>query len=148
MTFRPVAPGDAAFLAELAAARWSELPLPGLAELQDRAQRREYVDRWGSEGEHVVLADDTPIGRVWWADDDGRRIVDIVLLPSMQGRGIGSGVVAALVADAGDRTVRLSVEHTKAAWRRQLERLGFAETSSDGVFADLARPGGTQLPEV
>ena len=140
-TFRPVRPDDAPLLARLARARWSNLPLPELAELQDRAQRSEYSARYGSFGEHVIVVDGVPLGRVWWSDDaTDRRIVDIALLPEAQGRGTGPAVVASLVAGAGNRSTRLSVEHSNPRWRSQLEAMGFVEASSDSVRAELVRP--------
>jgi len=143
LTFRPVDAGDAPLLARLTEARWGWLPDPRLAELQERAQRQAYVARYGADGEHVVLLDDVPVGRVWWCDDPADRwIVDAVLLPEARSRGLGTKVFATLVASAGDRTVRCSVERTKPRWQHALERLGFTEVSHDDVYAQIVRPPG------
>lgn len=141
LELRPVTEGDTTFLAGLAAARFAHLPLPELAELQDRAQRRQYVERWGPDGEHLVLLDGVPVGRVWWADDAGGcEIIDVALLPDAQGRGLGTAVVAELVAGAGGAAVHLTVDRSKSGWQRSLERLGFVETGGDEVDVRLTRP--------
>jgi hypothetical protein len=148
LTFRRVEPADGPFLTELAVARWAHLPLPELAELQDRAQRREYVDRFGVDGEHLVLLDGMPVGRAWWSDSDaGRWIVDVALLPTVQRRGVGTSVFKVLIAGAGGRAVYCSVEASMGGWRGQLEQLGLVETSSDEFYVSLARPASLQAPE-
>lgn len=140
VTYRLVRPDDADLLARIAQARWSNLPLPELVELQDRAQRREYVARFGDAGEHVILEDGAAVGRVWWSDDGVERsIVDVALLPEARGRGIASSVVASLVVEAGDRVTRCSVDHTNARWRSQLEAMGFVEVAADEVRSELVR---------
>jgi GNAT superfamily N-acetyltransferase len=113
---------------------------PELAELQDRAQRREYSAAPGSAGEHVVVVDGVAVGRVWWADELGERLIlDVALLPESRGQGIGSQIVAQLVESAGARPVRLAVEHHNAGWRAHLERRGFVAVGSDAARTTLVR---------
>jgi GNAT superfamily N-acetyltransferase len=144
---RPAGPGDGALLERLASRRWADLEAaaPGLAEMQDRAQRRECGAVPGSAGEHVVLVDDVPVGRAWWADDASERwILDLAMIPEAQQRGIGSQLVAQLVAGAGGRRVRLRVEHRSARWRAHLERCGFLAVATDEFGTTLVlEPGGS-----
>jgi GNAT superfamily N-acetyltransferase len=139
---RPVVPSDDALLAALARSRWSHLPLPELIDLQDRAQRAAYIEQWGAAGDHIIEVDGLAVGRVWWADTaTGRTIVDLALLPNLRGAGIGSQVVAELVAEAGDRAVHCTVDITQRAWYDQLVRLGFCDVGGDDVLRHLTLPG-------
>lgn len=142
LAFRPVADEDRSFLEALASSRWSHLPLPELAEMQDRAQRTAYLSQFGPDGEHIVLADGEAVGRVWWADEDGvRQIVDLCLVPSHQRAGLGSAVFAALVESAAGRRVCCTVDRSLGAWRRALEAMGFSETAGDEMNVVLTHPG-------
>jgi GNAT superfamily N-acetyltransferase len=138
---RPVTAQDQAFLAALAQSRWSGLPLPELAAMQDRAQRAAYVSEYGAGGEHLVIVDGEPVGRAWWADrDKTREIVDVALLPSAQHQGIGSRVFTDLIAGAGGHRVICTVDRSKTRWLDHLFGLGFVEVSGDVLNANLERP--------
>jgi GNAT superfamily N-acetyltransferase len=139
---RPVVPSDDALLAALARSRWSHLPLPELVDLQDRAQRAAYTEQWGAAGDHVIEVDGEAVGRVWWADTaTGRTIVDLAVLPSLRGAGIGTQVVTELISAAGSRPVHCTVDLTQRAWYDQLLRLGFHEAGGDDVLRHLTLPG-------
>jgi GNAT superfamily N-acetyltransferase len=141
--FRSVVRSDDALLSSLARSRWSHLPLPELIDLQDRAQRAAYIEQWGAAGDHIIVVDGEPVGRVWWADTaTGRTIVDIAVLPSQRGAGVGTQVVKELVAGAGARAVHCTVDLTQRAWYDQLVRLGFCDVGGDDVLRQLTVPGG------
>jgi GNAT superfamily N-acetyltransferase len=140
--FRSVVPSDDALLTTLARSRWSHLPLAELIDLQERAQRAAYIERWGAAGDHIIEVDGEAVGRVWWVDTvAGRTIVDLALLPNLRGVGIGTQVVKELIAEAADRAVHCTVELTQRAWFDQLVRLGFCEVGGDDVLRHLTLPG-------
>ncbi|NEW90854.1 GNAT family N-acetyltransferase [Rhodopseudomonas sp. BR0M22] len=67
---------------------------------------------------------------------DGLRLVDIALLPSAQGRGIGREVIGGLVRAAGKmglRRLTLSVQPSNDRARRLYLRLGFVETGGEAL---------------
>ena len=141
LDLRPVIAADTEILAALAADRWGHLPLPELATLQDRAQRAAYTEAWGPQGEHIVVVAGRPVGRVWWADDPvSRWIIDVAVLSSEQRSGLGTRVVALLIAGAGGRAVRLSVARADHRWHARMLDLGFQETASDPLIVGLVRP--------
>jgi GNAT superfamily N-acetyltransferase len=142
LTLRRVDERDSAFLAALAADRWASVPLPELAAMQDRAQRRSYAAEYGPDGEHLVLLDGEAVGRAWWADrGDLRRILDVAFLSSIQRRGLGSEVIQELIASApsGCR-VRCMVDRAKVRWHQHLLDLGFVEVDTDDLNVTLERP--------
>jgi ribosomal protein S18 acetylase RimI-like enzyme len=139
--FRRVTAQDREFLSALALSRWSALPIPGLAAMQDRAQRAAYVNEYGPDGEHLVIVDGEPVGRAWWADDgETREIVDVALIPSAQRQRLGSRIFTDLIAGAEGRRVTCTVDRSKTRWLDNLRRLGFTEVSGDALNANLERP--------
>jgi RimJ/RimL family protein N-acetyltransferase len=137
-----VEPADSAFLLELfRSQRAPELAAAGLppAEVEQligfqfESQRRTYAAAAGEDGHRIVLFEGAPVGRLWLAeDDDSIRLVDIVLVPGAQGRGIGTEVIGRVLADASrrSRSVRLSVSRCNEGGLRLYERLGFRIVAS------------------
>jgi ribosomal protein S18 acetylase RimI-like enzyme len=64
---------------------------------------------------------------------DEVRLVEIMVLPALRGRGIGTAVVREILAAGGDagKPVRLSVNPMNHAAIRLYERLGFRRTGGD-----------------
>jgi ribosomal protein S18 acetylase RimI-like enzyme len=110
---------------------------------EDRA--RMDFRAWMAEGSaQVITLDGEPVGGLDVRRDDATiHLARIALDPSAQGRGIGSAVMAGLLAEAAQRgaVVRLEVfAHNPA--RRLYTRLGFREVGSDGPSIHMEwRPG-------
>ncbi|HEX6939117.1 MAG TPA: GNAT family N-acetyltransferase, partial [Longimicrobiales bacterium] len=70
---------------------------------------------------------------------------DIALLPEHRGRGIGTALLEALIAeaDAAGKPVSIHVEQYNPA-RRLYARLGFREVEDLGVYVFMERPPGRQ----
>lgn len=151
LTVRPSAPEDRSFLRdvyastradELAPVPWTEAEklafITEQFEAQDRAYRAAYAD-----GRFLVVEDrDTPIGRLYLAKlADELRVVDIALLPEHRGRGIGTALIAAVIAEAESAglAVRLHVEPWNPA-RRLYLRLGFQPGPVTGIYERMERP--------
>jgi len=148
---RAEAEDEALLRAVFADARGSELGGEGLdagltellLDLQRRAQDAAYRQAYPDAEYCVIEADGVPCGRLvldWRWDEI--RVVDIALLETARGRGIGTGLLRSLQQGAalGGCRVRLRVAHGNPA-RRLYERLGFRELASDEVYADMAWPG-------
>jgi ribosomal protein S18 acetylase RimI-like enzyme len=63
---------------------------------------------------------------------DEVRIIEIMVLPEMRGRGIGAAAIRSVTGTAC-RPVRLKVNLTNTSAVRLYQRLGFCGTDSDGV---------------
>jgi GNAT superfamily N-acetyltransferase len=145
VTRRPVEPGDEEFLCALyASTREEELaPVPWSAEekaaflrSQFAAQDRHYHERYPGARFEVIFAGGEPIGRLYvdrWPSEI--RLMDIALVPSHRGRGIGGRLVRELMAEAAAAGKRLSihVERFNPALRLY-ERLGFHPAGDEGVY--------------
>ena len=149
---RAVEPDDEPFLWEMLA-HASHTPVD-----QARADPmlRRYVAGWGRPGDlgTVATADDgtTPVGAAWirtfTAEEPGYAFVDdevpelaIACVPDVRGRGVGHGLVAAVLdqaAAAGSEAVSLSVRRTNPAAQLVYRDLGFVEPAvpPDDAYGD------------
>ena len=100
-----------------------------------------YVRGWGRKGDRALIAIDEhrPIGAAWYrlfpADEPGFGFVDestpeltSAVVPSKRGRGAGTALLEALLAEArkeGYPAVSLSVDRTNDGAIRLYERFGF-----------------------
>jgi GNAT superfamily N-acetyltransferase len=127
---------------ELAVAPWPEETKQAFLAQQFAAQDTDYRRRWPDGRFLVVERDGVPVGRLYRCEPAGDELhlIDVALLPDARGAGIGSGLLADLLAEADARSLRttLSVGRWSPA-RRLYDRLGFAEIGDDGVYASMER---------
>jgi ribosomal protein S18 acetylase RimI-like enzyme len=153
VTLRPARPDDQDFLCQLyASTRATELALLDWGATQRAvflraqfdAQRRDYTARFAPDGHQLILLDGQPAGRIWVArDDEEIRLVDLALLPSARGQGIGTHLLTDLIAEAAaaGKPLRLSVPKHNEAARRLYERLGFTVTEDIGTHFRMEHRG-------
>jgi ribosomal protein S18 acetylase RimI-like enzyme len=110
---------------------WSPAQWAQFMQMQFDAQARHYTQQYPQAQCQVVMWGQgeaaQPVGR-WWpaATDTGFHVLDISLLPTLRGQGLGRCLLQGLLelATARQQPVSLSVELTNPA-RRLYERLGF-----------------------
>ena len=160
MSLRPSTPDDREFLLrvyastrteELAVVPWDDAQKDASLRMQAEAQDADYRARRPGAQYLVVVVDGADAGRLYRADLPGElRLMDIALLPEWRGRGIGSALLADLLAEADRRgmSVTLHVEHWNPAVRLY-ERLGFTVAGQTDVYALMERkPIGASQPPV
>lgn len=135
-------PADTEFLAalyastratELAPVPWPDDAKAAFLRSQFEAQTSHY-DLHYAEAEFLVLErDGQPIGRLilFWGERD-LRVVDIALVPSCCGLGLGTALLRAVQAQAGG-SVSIHVERFNPALRLY-QRLGFELEEDGGVY--------------
>jgi ribosomal protein S18 acetylase RimI-like enzyme len=147
---RSVEPSDRDFLLRLYAstreAELRQLEWPGeqrmaFLEQQFAAQDRHYRENYPGASLDVVEVDGVAAGRFYvarWPREI--RVMDIAFLPEFRGRGLATGLLRALFAeaDAGRREVSIHVERLNPALGLY-RRLGFALREDKGVYLLLAR---------
>jgi ribosomal protein S18 acetylase RimI-like enzyme len=130
---------------EFSAAGLPEAALDILLEQQFRAQAAGYAAQFPQALSLIVLYQDEPIGRLILQIGESRwHVIDVVLLPSTRGRGIGTDLIEAVARAAqhqGARELNLTVLSGNAAARRLYARLGFIETAS-GAHIAMSKPLG------
>jgi len=142
---RPERPDDERFLFDVyASTRQEELDRTGwdaatraaFLELQFKAMRQGYRAMFPAAEFAVILLAGQPVGRQV-VDRTGTeiRLVDVALLPSHRGRGVGTILLRQLLGEAARRNtpVRLHVLKTSRA-ARLYERVGFCRVGEAGFY--------------
>jgi ribosomal protein S18 acetylase RimI-like enzyme len=147
---RPVAEADRAFLVglyasvrepELAHVPWDDATRRAFIAQQFAAQDAHYREHYPGASLDVIEVDGEPAGRLYvHRGERDIRIMDIALAPAHRGRGIGTALLRALMAEAqaGGRRLSIHVEANNPA-RRLYERLGFQHAGEHGVYLRLER---------
>ncbi|MDY7226282.1 GNAT family N-acetyltransferase [Hyalangium rubrum] len=144
-SLRSVTAEDDAFLFELYASTRPDIASLGLGDaqrgallrIQWLAQRQGYLARY-PHGEHqLVLVEGHPAGRLWVAHEPAElRLVDLSLLPTHRGAGVGTALLRVLQEQAAraGTPLRLSVAQDNPA-RRLYARLGFMPVAAGAESA-------------
>jgi ribosomal protein S18 acetylase RimI-like enzyme len=147
---RPVVVGDRAFLIdlyasvrepELAQVGWDDATRRAFVEQQFTAQDAHYREHYPGATLDVIEVNAEPVGRLYvHRGSNDIRIMDIALTPAYRGRGIGSGLLRSLMAEAqaSARKLSIHVEMNNPA-RRLYERLGFRVAAEHGGYLLLER---------
>jgi ribosomal protein S18 acetylase RimI-like enzyme len=144
---RTATPDDDSFLLELYRSTredltqlgWPEEARQQLCELQWLAQRAGYATTHPEAMDQLVEVDHRPVGRILVDAGTGDRyVVDLALLPTHRGQGLGRALLEEVQLEAARDGVgvRLSVEDGNPA-RSLYERLGFVAISSHGLHTEL-----------
>jgi ribosomal protein S18 acetylase RimI-like enzyme len=148
LTLRPAGQDDAELLyriyastreAELAVVPWDASAKEAFLRMQFAAQDSHYRQAFPAASYDLILCGAQVLGRLYV--DRGAAawlVLDIALLPEHRGRGLGTGLMTAILAGAAAAglPVRLHVEQHNPA-RRLYERLGFRALGGDGVYAEM-----------
>lgn len=108
--------------------------VPGLMEMQYAARDRSHAAAHPHRRDEIVLVDEEPVGRILTA---GRHVVDLAVVPSRRGQGLGTALLRRLLDDG---PVTLEVAVTNPA-RRLYERLGFTVVGATDTDLSLHHPG-------
>ncbi|HYY43493.1 MAG TPA: GNAT family N-acetyltransferase, partial [Pyrinomonadaceae bacterium] len=131
---------------ELAPLGWSAAQLTLFLRLQFEAQRRHYNAHFSPDRHHIILLDGQPVGRMWVElRADEIRAVDIALLPSVRGSGIGTQMLHELIAESIQTglPLRFSVEKNNLRALPLYERLGFVVIGDIGTHFLMEHKQGT-----
>lgn len=115
---------------------WPEEEKRSFLRMQFDAQHQHYQAHYPDARFEVILRGGTPIGRLYVdRGEQDIRIVDIALLPSWRGQGIGSRLLKEILAEAETtgQTVSIHVERFNPALALY-ERLGFQHIADTGVY--------------
>jgi ribosomal protein S18 acetylase RimI-like enzyme len=120
---------------ELALMNWDENQKGAFIAMQFKAQNQHYAMNYPQAQNNIILWNDDPVGRLLL--DRGEReftLVDVALLPTHRGNGIGTSLIQDIVkeAAAARKPIRLHVLSSNAA-KRLYERLGFSRIGGDAA---------------
>jgi ribosomal protein S18 acetylase RimI-like enzyme len=150
LRLRPVTGHDREFLIdlyesvrepELAHVPWDGATRRAFIEQQFTAQDAHYRQNYPGATLDVIEVDGEPAGRLYVHRGAGHiRIMDIALTPAFRGRGIGTGLLRTLIAEAEESARKLSIHvEVNNPARTLYERLGFTVAEDKGVYLLLER---------
>lgn len=151
ITYRALHSGDLPFLAslyrstreaELARTPWTEANKQAFIAMQFEAQHRHYQEHYPDALWLVIERDARPVGRLYlerWTRE--YRIIDIALIPEVQGQGFGSAILQDLMEEAREAGKALSIHVEKENPAMRLyHRLGFEKREDKGVYDLMEHP--------
>jgi ribosomal protein S18 acetylase RimI-like enzyme len=157
LSVRPICNSDLPFLAqvyaaaradEMSASGWPQDQICAFLSQQFEMQHRYYQEHYVDAQFQVLLRHDKPIGRLYWNSYPKRAsLIDISLLPTWRGQGIGSALMTLLIeeADKNDQRIVLHVEPNNPA-HRLYRRFGFKVLDDNGVYLKMQRDAGGIQP--
>jgi len=129
---------------EFAATGLPPAALDMVLEQQYRAQAAGYAAQYPDAISLIILHRDATVGRLILQTGERRwRIVDIALLDTARGQGIGGDVITTVARAAsacGAHELALAVLPNNVAARRLYQRLGFAAQGDDGIRISMVKP--------
>jgi ribosomal protein S18 acetylase RimI-like enzyme len=142
---RPATSVDTAFLfavyastraEELGQTNWSAEQKTAFCSQQAQAQANHYRQHYPTAQYFIIESQQQPAGRLYvdhWEKEI--RIMDIALLPSFRGKGIGTQLLRSLQNEAAEagKLLSIHVESFNPA-KRLYERLGFQVAEDKGVY--------------
>jgi ribosomal protein S18 acetylase RimI-like enzyme len=121
---------------ELAPVPWTEAEKAAFVDQQFAAQDAHYRANYPNPHFMIIELEGVPVGRLYHSQLDPTevRVMDIALLASHRGRGLGTELIVELVeaAHQSGAMVSLHVEHWNPAVALY-ERLGFVRAGSDDI---------------
>jgi ribosomal protein S18 acetylase RimI-like enzyme len=142
---RPESPQDEPFLrrlihasiaGELGASQWPEPMRTHLLSVQYTARRQLHRANFPAAASYVVVADGADAGwTVVTTMPHEIQLVEIMILPELRGKGIGTAAIRQVLASAAaaGKPVRLNVNVTNHAAIGLYQRLGFRRIEGDEV---------------
>jgi ribosomal protein S18 acetylase RimI-like enzyme len=127
---------------ELALVAWPEGAKSAFLDSQFALQHRHFV-QYFADAEFLILAyKNEPIGRLYVSrEKEDWLVIDIALMPTYRGKGLGGALLTQLLAAAERseaRSVALHVERRNVRAHKLYRKLGFRDESVEG-FHQLMR---------
>ena len=143
ITLRSVEKKDDAFIesvygstreAELKLTNWTDQQKKAFIMMQSMAQLAEYKEKFPGAALQILVYKKKDAGRFYtWENDNEIRLIDITLLPSFRGKGIGTFLLKELIKHSNkvQKKISLHVEPVNPALHLY-SRLGFIRIKNNG----------------
>lgn len=124
---------------EIANFGWNAAQQEAFLRMQYMAQRRWYEMAYPGAEHSLIFRDDKPVGRmIVQRGERELRLIDIALLAEHRSCGIGSLLLAELIAESRRKAVPLLLQVLKTNRAARLyERLGFVHTGEDEMYYQM-----------
>lgn len=155
LAWRPMTDDDLPFIAALYASTrehefaplgWPAEQLQSFLAHQHELQHRHYQSQYPDAESLILEQGGEAVGRLYLEQRrDALHLIDLALLPTWRGRGLGGAILADLVAAAAIAGRRVSlhvVQHNPA--RRLYKRLGFRTVEDGDAYLRMEWDGGAE----
>ncbi len=144
----PLSPEDEDFIyrlyastrmAEISGFGWNQAQQEAFLRMQFNAQKRWYEMAYPGAEYTVILRDEQPVGRmIVLRGAQEFHLIDIALLAEHRGCGIGTALVAELIAESRRAAVPLALQVLKSNRAVHLyQRLGFIRSGEDEMYYQM-----------
>lgn len=120
---------------EMSLVPWDEAAKQSFLQMQFVAQQAHYQAYFPHASHDIILMEGIPMGRLYVDRRETEiRILDIALLPSARGHGIGSHLLQDLMEEskAANKTLSIHIENFNPSLRL-FQRLGFVKADDNGI---------------
>ncbi len=136
---------------ELSLTNWAEPQRQAFIVMQSMAQAAAYQKNYPGAMFQIISFNKKDAGRLYvWENENEIRIIDITLLPSFRGKGIGTYILQELIdrSAAVHKKLSLHAEPDNPALKLY-QRMGFVYISNNGRHLYMERdPAGFSKPPV
>jgi ribosomal protein S18 acetylase RimI-like enzyme len=159
IALRPVTAADQHLLLEVYAGSrapemklvpWTEDQKNAFLQSQFEAQQAHYEKTFSDADYSIVVVDGESVGRLWIDENDTQiRILDLAILPSKRGKGVGTSLLEDLIDRAREsgRSIQVYVE-TYQRSVNLLARLGFRVVEDAGINRLMEWSPDSDPPEI
>jgi ribosomal protein S18 acetylase RimI-like enzyme len=126
---------------ELNFTNWAEQQKWAFIKMQSMAQLAEYKTKYPDAAFQIIIYKKKDAGRFYtWENENEIRLIDITLLPSFRGKGIGTFLLEALIKKSNkvQKKISLHVDPVNPALQLYL-RLGFVHIKNNGRYYYMER---------
>lgn len=114
-----------------------------LVETQYKAQMFSYSANFPGSQRWLIYRRQEKTGRLWiWLSKDALHLLDIIILPGSQNKGLGTQIIRALInySKSTQRVFKLSVEVRNTGAQSLYSRLGLQITNKNDTHLEMETP--------
>jgi len=108
----------------------------------DEWQQADFSRKLSACDVSIIEVDGQPAGSLWLdLEPESVHIVELQIIPELQGRGLGTATIMKVIQDGADRRLAVTLSVVPANPRAKLlyERLGFEVTAVEDPFIHMRR---------
>lgn len=118
--------------------KYDELLISSLIEMQYHAQQISYSDQFPLAESYIAVLNNKPVGKIILDKSVNYHIVDILIHPDYQNKGIGTQIIKVLIMEAKEKSKDISLmvaSHNPA--KNLYKRLGFEIIETGEVYLKM-----------
>lgn len=117
---------------------YDEALILALIEMQYNAKQNAYNDQYPLAESYIAFLDNIPVGKIILDKSSNYHIVDILILPDHQNKGVGTHIIKTVIKEAKEKSKDISLKvasHNPA--KNLYKRLGFEIIETGEVYLEM-----------